>query len=144
MTILASTFVQRQARLFHAGAFDEMVRAYAFPLPVEQDGAVVVYSDPAQYQGALALIRATLLAGGMTGLCGRLAARELTRDARFRVWVSLDLIYADRIDLAAVRFVHYCRQTAERIQVEMVKMLHNPAETSFCPVVPPVERRTSA
>lgn len=131
MPYVAAAYAAEHARLFQAGLFGDMVASYCFPLPVEQDGQLVVYPTAARYTQALTQIRATLIAGGMTGLCARVAAEELPRDGRFRIWISLDLIYSDRIDMAAVRFVHYCLRSAAGVRVEMVEVLANPAETTF-------------
>ncbi len=144
MPSLVTAFVERSTRLFHAGEMHELARHHSFPLPVEQDGQLVVFSEPRMFIAALSRIRATLLAGGLTGIRGRLAARELRRDARFRIWVSLDLIYPDRIEMAAVRIVQYCNLTADGIQIEMVEMLHNPSEASFLLTGPTAKRCQSA
>ncbi len=134
MPVLATTLIHDHHRLMDEGRFADVMGNYEFPLAVEIDGALQVYPNEAAFLQAMLAFRAALLAAGITAIVPRIAAVELPRHGRFRIWVDWDHWRGDALEKSARHSIYYCRQAAGRDRREIVEMMQCTAYLVDCSV----------
>lgn len=114
---------------FVAGQLAEMARSWSFPCPIEVDGQLVVMRSPEVLAAHLADLRAASLAKGLTAMTPRVAAVEMPRNGRFRVWLRWVLHYGDRVEEEGHGTLYFMATTPEGgLTIEMMDLVQLPSE----------------
>jgi hypothetical protein len=115
-SVLAAKF----AALFEADGLQNLCEHYTFPLPVQAGHQMIV----CQTQADLARIFSAYLDGvqerGLIRPSVKIAAVELQRGGRFRIWT--DWCFTRAADQMPVhdRTIYFCRDVSGRVQIEMI------------------------
>lgn len=113
-----------RGELLLSGQIDRLVAEYVFPLPVFLHSNRLVIHSTDQAKLVLAHLRATLLERGVVALRPRVAALDLPRAGRFRVWVDWQEIAFPAEATRISQAVYYCRATKLGLRTEMVNYTH--------------------
>ncbi|TNC52039.1 hypothetical protein FHG66_04370 [Rubellimicrobium rubrum] len=117
----------RLGELFVKGRLDEMSRHFAFPCPIEIEGGLVVIRTPKVLEAFLATRRSSALLAGMTQMTPRIAAIEMPRKGRFRVWLRWEYIFEDVCLPDEYGSVYYLAQKPwGELMIEMVDSVRVP------------------
>jgi hypothetical protein len=107
---------------FAAGRLEEMARSWSFPCPIEVHGELVVMRGPEVLQAHLADLRAALQ--GLTGMTPRIAAIEMPRSGRFRVWLHWVLHFGDHVEEEDHGTVYFMASLPDgRLTIEMMDVV---------------------
>lgn len=121
MLARAHQMLDLQADLLHSGNFERVADLYDIPLGVHVEGELLVYRSRLALLHGLQNLMSEYRANGVRALCWHLAAIELVRDRRFRLWINWDHVFDDRIESAANKVTYFCRLEGQGLKVEMVQ-----------------------
>jgi hypothetical protein len=121
MTAAAPDLATKLSRIFDARAADALCAHYTFPLPVQMGETLQVFQRPQDLGRAFSDFRTRNAALGLTQPNARIAATELPRNGRFRVWV--DWTYQDATSGTSLRerAIYYCSQIGRSTGIEMIQ-----------------------
>jgi len=103
-----------------AGQFDRIAAQYLYPLPVHLGASRVIVRSAAEATAMLRLQRAACLERGVVALTPRLAAMDLPRDGRLRIWVDWHERTLPGRGARLSTSIYYCRQTPAGFRIEMI------------------------
>ena len=103
-----------------AGRIDELLQSYIFPLPVFLPEQRMVLNGPEEAVLVFAILRRSLLLGGVVALQPKISAVELPRGGRYRLWVDWQELVMPSGEMRVSQAVYYCRTTELGPRVEMV------------------------
>ncbi len=113
-------FMRHRGELLLSGQIDALAASYMFPLPVFMAEAQVVVHTPQRASAMLCLQRISMIRRGVFAIQPRIAAIELPRNGRFRVWVDW---LETAIPVQGTRrgsAVYYCSSQPSGLKIEMV------------------------
>jgi hypothetical protein len=85
----------RLGELFVEGRLSEITQHFAFPCPIETEDGLVVMRSPEVLEAFFARRRSSAMLAGMSRMIPRIAAIEMPRKGRFRVWLRWEYVLAD-------------------------------------------------
>lgn len=114
---------QVQSDLLLAGALEGFGAMFTLPLPIHYPGGLTVVRPEA---GAdfLMRMRNELVHRGIVGMRPVIAAMELPRAGRFRVWIDWQEITASGAAIPGSRIVYFCRNSVDGLRTEMMQYTH--------------------
>ena len=112
--------MRRRADLFLANRLDDLVKDYAFPLPIDLLSTRVIARSPAEVRAMLALQRNSMAERGVIALEPEVTAVDLPRGGRFRVWVDWHEITPLPEGARLSSAVYYCSMAGADLKIEMV------------------------
>lgn len=116
-------------RLFVEGRTREMTGYWSFPCPVEVNGSLVVMRDAPALEEFFAAKRAAAREVGLTGFAPRIAAIEMPRQGRFRVWIRWAHTFGNVCLLDENGSVYYlARRHGGALTIEMMDIVILPRE----------------
>jgi hypothetical protein len=113
-----------RAEMLLSGQIDRMVEDYVFPLPVYLHTSRLVIQSADHARLIFSHLRDALVDRGVVALRPSIAAVDLPRDGRFRVWVDWHEIALPMDATRVSQAVYYCRQTDQGTRTEMVNYTH--------------------
>ena len=117
----------RLGQLFVQGRLSEMTQHFAFPCPIETEGGLVVMPNPKVLEAFFATQRSSAMLAGMTQMDPRIAAIEMPRKGRFRVWLRWEYVFSDVHVLDDYGSVYYLTQKPwGELMIEMVDSVRVP------------------
>ncbi|WP_210527136.1 hypothetical protein [Rubellimicrobium arenae] len=122
-----SAFFQRLGDLFVQGRIREMTGSWAYPCPVEVQGGLVVMRNAAMMEAFLAMRHADAIQRGLTAMIPRIAAIEMPRKERFRVWLRWEYEFRDQCVPDEYGSLYYlARNPWGTLTIEMLDVVHVP------------------
>lgn len=118
---LMQQLMQQRLALLQEGRCRELSGLYLYPCPVYLSGIQHVMHGRKDMEQALSRLAQQLCRTGVVRMEATLAAVELPRQGRFRVWVNQRSLAADGSLVNRAAFVHYCRQTEAGVMTEMAE-----------------------
>jgi hypothetical protein len=124
MLEMARKLVAHQRELLIEGKPETLAGTFDFPLAVQMDEDMLVFSDPQDLLAGVKLYRAEMTRLGVATMTTRITAIELPRDGRFRIWADWDIIRDGQIEVGAKRSIYYCRTCLKTgVPVTKIEML---------------------
>lgn len=115
----AAQFRSRGEHLL-AGRIDELLQSYIFPLPVFLPEQRMLLTGPEEAVLVFAILRRSMLLGGVVALQPKIRAVELPRGGRYRLWVDWQELVMPSGEMRVSQAIYYCRATDLGPRVEMV------------------------
>jgi hypothetical protein len=114
--------------LLNARAPDDLARFYVFPMPTQIGDHLTIYQTPADLAQGYVARAEEKARQGQSALQTRVAAVELPRNNRFRVWV--DWLFTDPQGNPGTgeRTVYFCSLLRGNPAVEMIQCLGSPGQ----------------
>ena len=115
--------MRRRADGLLAGRFDDLLKDYTFPVPVDLLSTRVIARNAQEIRAMLALQRQSMIDRGVTVLEPEVTAMDLPRAGRLRVWVDWHEI-APAADGARVSSaVYFCSIEGKALRIHMIEYL---------------------
>ncbi|MBP1805379.1 hypothetical protein [Rubellimicrobium aerolatum] len=124
-----SALFARLGELFSQGDVAGMAALWTLPCPVEVEGGLVILRSRAMLEAVLSIRCAQARVAGLRRATPRIAAIEMPRRGRFRVWLRWEYEFPGG-PLVADRFgsVYYLARTSQGgLTIEMMDVVHAPA-----------------
>lgn len=116
----AASHFRRRGEHLLAGRIDELLGSYVFPLPVFLPQQRMLLTGPEEAVLVFAVLRRSLLRGGVVALQPKIRAVELPRNGRYRLWVDWQELVMPSGEMRVSQAIYYCRTTDLGPRVEMV------------------------
>jgi hypothetical protein len=116
----ASNLTTKFVALFTVGGRDALCDHAAFPFPVQSGNRMMVCPTRGELMQVLTACLAGADARGPGDASAQIAAIELPRKGRFRVWVDWHCHVGGDQTLTVERMVCYCRIMADHVRIEMI------------------------
>jgi hypothetical protein len=111
----------------------ELAPHYTFPMAAQIGGQIHIYATPKELAEGYATVQVARERKGQAATAFRIAAVELPRNNRFRVWVDWLYAGADGTPKTGDQSIYYLSRVNNRIAVEMIQCLSAPP----APTAPP-------
>lgn len=129
-TTTVSALFTQLGLLFVQGRISEMTAYWTFPCPVEVEGQLVVMRDASDLARFFAERRAGAMEAGLTAFEPRIAAIEMPRAGRFRVWLRWALTFGNVCLMEEQVSLYYmARKPRGGLTIEMMDIVLIPLET---------------
>ncbi len=106
--------------LFHADGQAALCEHYRFPLPVQAGNRLLLCHTHHDLTRVFTAYLDGASARGQTRPSAELAAMELPRRGRFRVWMDWCFRASDTQIPVRERTIYYCRLQDDQVQIEMI------------------------
>lgn len=109
--------------ILNARSVTDIASCFIFPMPTQIGPYLHIYDSPEQLAQGYAALAQTKAQKGQTAFQPRIAAIELPRNKRFRVWV--DWLYTDQHGNPCTgdRSIYFCSILRGHTAVEMIQCL---------------------
>jgi len=125
--LAVTSFFTQLGALFVQGRFTEMAAFWSFPCPLEIGGDLVVMRDPAMLADHFAHQHVQARQDGLTAMIPRIAAIEMPRQGRFRVWLRWQYEFADLCVPDEAASLYYMARTSRGgLTIEMMDLVRLP------------------
>jgi hypothetical protein len=119
-----ASHLRARGELLLSGQFDRMIAGYNFPLPIFLHSSRLVIHTPDQAAVVFSQLRDALSERGVVALRPSIAALDLPRAGRFRVWVDWQQIAFAAESTRISQVVYYFRDTDLGLRTEMLNYTH--------------------
>ncbi|MGL4322242.1 MAG: hypothetical protein ACRCS3_15395 [Paracoccaceae bacterium] len=120
MSAYPAMLANKLSRLFETGGVDALCCHYTYPLPVQVEGTYHVFHGQQDLQTVFTSFCNTHKATGQTSPTARVAAIELPRSGRFRIWVDWVFPQETPQSTFALRMIYYCTLVGHRTAIDMI------------------------
>ncbi len=125
--LAVTAFFAQLGVLFVQGRLAEMTGFWSFPCPVEVGGRLVVMRDPPMLRDYFARRHDQAQVDGLTAMIPRIAAIEMPRQGRFRVWLRWQYEFADLcVPDDAASLYYMARSAGGGLSIEMMDLVRLP------------------
>lgn len=116
--------------ILNARSVTDLSRYFIFPMPTQIGPNLHIYQTPQELAQGYAALAQAKAQKGQSGFHSRIAAIELPRNNRFRVWV--DWLYSDHTGTPRTgeRSIYFCSILRGQIAVEMIQCAPSAQTTS--------------
>ncbi len=123
MAVSPKALAQKLSHLFDAGGAEALCTHYTFPLPVQLHDGYSLIQSPKDLALAFDSLRARQTAAGLLNPSVEIAATELPRQGRFRIWLDWTLTDSKTRLPVSERVVYYCSQIGRNIGIDMIQCM---------------------
>jgi hypothetical protein len=115
-----SQLMTKFAALFEADGFHDLCSHYIFPMPVQAGKQMNLCQSQAELAQIFSAYLNVVEERGLVGPSVNIAAVELPRGGRFRVWTDWCFTRAEDQMPVQDRTIYFCRILNDQIQIEMI------------------------
>ena len=124
----ATSLVTRLAEMFNGRDVRAIADCFVFPLPVQVQDDLIVFHTAERMTEALLFYRANNVQQGLSPSVPRIAAIDLPRNGRFRLWVDWNYPETPGMQTQKTQNIYYCSASGGHIVIEMVQYLRVAAQ----------------
>lgn len=114
---------------FQEDQFSKIVSHYDFPLALHLEDRFVLLTCPADLERYLNDFKVAARAAEFASIRSKIMAVDLPRRGRFRAWVHYTHLDADGREVAQSQRIFFCRDSGDRIIVEMLELTKLPVQS---------------